>query len=397
MPGAPRGWPVMRIGGLLLLALLLAAGCSLSSNPAPKPGLVKIGLVVSYTGPSSAGAQPVAQGAAVAVADINLEGRAAGRTVSMLMRDDRGDPVTAQVVCARLVAQDGVSAIVGSQSQAGRLACSRAADQARVPYLALGATDGNECYRNVYFLGLAPNQRLASLIGYLISKRSAKRFFVVSADTTSGQAVASEAASLISDAGGLPVSTGLAAPGTRQFSSMLAQIGGARPDVALDALRGDDAIAYHRQFASASATHSIVQASLQMLETEASSVGVTAAEHYLATDYLVVDTRSTNTKWLSAVETRYGDGSVPTALSAQAYDAVELVAAALSRVKDATGTSISAGLNMVSFTGPRGIVQFKRGSHGYATLEAHIGRLSKNGVVNQVDLSGPIDPVVSCA
>jgi ABC-type branched-subunit amino acid transport system substrate-binding protein len=359
--------------------------------------VVTIVLILSLTGPEKAVAEPAIQGATVAVEDINQQQRAGGRSAKLIVLDDGGDPATAKRLCSRFVTEGGVSAIVGSQSAAGRAACSHAAEQARIPYIALGGTEGSECYPNVYFTGLVPNQRLASLVTFLITKRSAKRFSVVSADTASGRAVAREAAAVISAAGGLTVSNAFMAAGATQLEPMLATVSAARPDVVLDALSGSDATLYHQQFGATAATKTIAQASLQLQEVQASVIKAGPSEHYLISDYLAIDSNTANKDWLSAMEKHYGDSAVSTALAAEAYDSVELVAAAVAKVKGAGGANVNAGLTAVSLNGPRGEMRIQRGDHGYATLQAHIGRLAKGGSIDQLEVSAPIQPSVSCA
>jgi branched-chain amino acid transport system substrate-binding protein len=186
-------------------------------------------------------------------------------------------------------------------------------------------------------------------------------------------------------------------PDATQFDAALAAIAAARPSVVLDSLVGAEAIAYHKQFAADPRTRAITRASLQMQEAEATTIGPGPADVYIATDYLAADPAGPNQDWIAALTTKYGDSAIATATGAEAYDAVELLAMSISRAGSANGPALITTLTTVSFTGPRGAVSIKPGSHGYASLATHIGRLNKGRGIDQVEVGAPLDPAVACA
>lgn len=94
----------LTIGLLALMALPWAAAQPV--NP------VKIGVVGPLSGPSSDFGKPMLQGMELAVEEINAVGGYLGRPLSLVVKDDRGDP-EAGLQAARELAAEGVVATIG--------------------------------------------------------------------------------------------------------------------------------------------------------------------------------------------------------------------------------------------------------------------------------------------
>src|ERR1700731_1944495 len=95
-------------GGSAALAALIviAVACS---GPATAPGgqsSVKVGLVVSLTGPASATAALALQGATVAVAQANAAHQPGKKQLVLVKADDQSGPDGAGPACSRLVSND---------------------------------------------------------------------------------------------------------------------------------------------------------------------------------------------------------------------------------------------------------------------------------------------------
>lgn len=100
----PQPLLILTIGLLALMALPWAAAQPV--NP------VKIGVVGPLSGPSSDFGKPMLQGMELAVEEINAVGGYLGRPLSLVVKDDRGDP-DAGLQAARELAAEGVVATIG--------------------------------------------------------------------------------------------------------------------------------------------------------------------------------------------------------------------------------------------------------------------------------------------
>src|SRR5262247_3543923 len=88
------------------VAALVLAGSSAQAD-------IKIGSVLSITGPASFLGDPEKKTIEMYVADINAQGGVNGQQIKLFIYDDGGDPNKARTFATRLVEEDKVDAILG--------------------------------------------------------------------------------------------------------------------------------------------------------------------------------------------------------------------------------------------------------------------------------------------
>jgi branched-chain amino acid transport system substrate-binding protein len=388
-----------RAWAAVVAALLGAAACGggTGSGASGPEQVVKIGLVASVTGQGSANADPVIQGANLALDDINAK-HLAGPNVKFqyVQVDDATDPQTAQQVCTQLVARDQVVAIVGSENTPSRAACETAIQSQSLPYFAGNGTGGNVCYSNMFFFGLAPNQQVVPLVDYLTQKLSLKRYYILASDYAPPKGSVAIAAKQVPADGGTIIATTYEPLNTTQFSSDVAKIAAAQPDVVLSGLVGNDQIPYHKQLGDDPRTRSFKQASFQMNEAIAQAVGPEALGVIVADDYITGDPTAANKAWIAALKKKYGSKAQPSFFAAETYDAALYLAASMKKAGSQDAKSVIGAATKVSVDTERGHVVVKDTSHGYATLAAHIGQVDKDYSIQQISVTPPVDPVVQC-
>lgn len=99
---------------LFAIFLLLAAAVACPAPPAPGlPKEIRIGVVMSITGPLAAMGSNMRDAAKLAAKEINAAGGIAGKRVTVLVEDDATDPATSLSVIKKLVEVGGVKVIVG--------------------------------------------------------------------------------------------------------------------------------------------------------------------------------------------------------------------------------------------------------------------------------------------
>lgn len=359
--------------------------------------VVKIGLVVPVTGGGSANADPVIQGANLALDEINAKHLAGnGIKLQFVQVDDATDPKTAQQVCTQLVTQDQVAAIVGSENTPSRAACEAAIQSQNLPYFAGNGTGGNVCYKNMFFFGIAPNQQVSALVDYLTQKQGVKRYYILSSDYAPPKGSVAVAAKQIPAGGGTIVATTFEPLNTTQFSSDVAKIAAAQPDLVLSALVGNDQIPFHKQLGDDPRTKGLKQASLQMNEAIAKAVGPASVGVYVANDYITGDSSAANKAWIAALNKKYGAKAQPSFFAAETYDATMMMAAAMKKAGGTDAAKVISAVTKVSIDTERGHIVIKEGSHGYTTLAAHIGQVNKDYGIDEINVTPPVDPVITC-
>lgn len=132
------------LGGAAV-ALALAA-------PAVAQDTIKIGAVVSATGPASFLGDPEDKTLRIYVDRINAAGGVAGRKLQLVAYDDGGDANKAKTFAQRLVEEDKVVAMVGGTTTGTTMAMIPVFEDAEIPFVSLaGAIEIVEPVRKFVF------------------------------------------------------------------------------------------------------------------------------------------------------------------------------------------------------------------------------------------------------
>jgi branched-chain amino acid transport system substrate-binding protein len=113
---------------------------------------VKIGSVLSITGPASFLGDPEDKTLKLYVDKINVAGGIAGRKIELVMYDDGGDANKARTFATRLVEDDKVVAMVGGSTTGTTMAMIPVFEEAKIPFISLaGAVEVVDPVRKYVF------------------------------------------------------------------------------------------------------------------------------------------------------------------------------------------------------------------------------------------------------
>ncbi len=126
--------------GMFLRRGVIAAGALMLATPvlaqrAPEP--IRIGAVLSVTGPASFLGDPEDKTLRLYVNRINQAGGVNGRPLQLTLYDDAGDANRARTFATRLVEDDRVVAMVGGTTTGTTLAMRPVFEDARIPFISL--------------------------------------------------------------------------------------------------------------------------------------------------------------------------------------------------------------------------------------------------------------------
>ena len=127
----------MKVAGLVGVMVLTAA---LAQKAPGSGGPVKIGGAFNLTGALSSLDAPAANGAKLAVKEINAAGGVLGRPLELVVYDGKSDAATITNVASQLISSDKVTSVIGFTDSDSALALGPIAQKAGVPFVTVGAT-----------------------------------------------------------------------------------------------------------------------------------------------------------------------------------------------------------------------------------------------------------------
>jgi branched-chain amino acid transport system substrate-binding protein len=125
----------MKRRSLLMSAAVVAAG--LFTTAVQAQNTIKIGSVLSVTGPASFLGDPEKKTLEMYVRDINAAGGVNGKKVELIVYDDGGDANKARTFATRLVEEDKVDAVIAGSITGTSMAMRSVLEDAQTPYISL--------------------------------------------------------------------------------------------------------------------------------------------------------------------------------------------------------------------------------------------------------------------
>ncbi len=122
-------------------AALAALAVTMAAGPAAAQEPIKIGALLSVTGPASFLGAPEARTLEMLVEELNAAGGIQGRKVQLLVKDTGGDPAKAISFAKQLIDEEQVFAIIGPATSGETMAVKKIADEAKTPLLSCAAAE----------------------------------------------------------------------------------------------------------------------------------------------------------------------------------------------------------------------------------------------------------------
>ena len=123
----------------LITMSVLASGCSTGSNK--KADTIKIGVVAELTGNNATYGTSITNGIKLAVQQLNDTGGLLGKKIELVVADNKSEPAEAANAMSKLVNQDKAPVVMGLFASSSAIAASNVSEAAKVPFLAVGATN----------------------------------------------------------------------------------------------------------------------------------------------------------------------------------------------------------------------------------------------------------------
>jgi len=220
----------MRIKAILfaLCALVVAAGQASAADP------VRLGAVLSVTGPASFLGEPEKNTIQMEVDKINAAGGVLGRPLEVVILDDETDVNKAVLATDRLIKKERVAAILGPTTSGNSLAVMGKAAAARAPLISCSAAEKITKPVNPYIFKVAPSDRLAvARILAHAKKQGYKKLAILTVSDGFGQAGREVLKELIPAEGFELTADEVFGPKDTDMTAQLTKLQGTSPDAVI--------------------------------------------------------------------------------------------------------------------------------------------------------------------
>jgi ABC-type branched-subunit amino acid transport system substrate-binding protein len=290
----------------------------------------KIGLVAPLTGPFAPEGLSMQRGFDLGVEAINAAGGIGGYKVEAITQDTQSTPAVCGTVVKKFIQEEKVDLIIGTITIDEEVVASQVAATANVPVLfPEGGFFRAYCNTTGVLLGETSYDWVVPLVPFMAEKFG-KKFLLVATDITFSHAYQNIAKENITKIGGTIVDEIYAPPGTADFSSTIAKIKSAKPDVIFSCVVGGDAITFVKQAQSLGLLPGANLTGITLQPEFYPAMGEAVDGLYACMRYSEEIDTSGNKVFKAAFRSKYGDGPIPM-VATTAYYSLDFVKAAVEK------------------------------------------------------------------
>ncbi|MCC8977731.1 ABC transporter substrate-binding protein [Bradyrhizobium acaciae] len=350
----------------------LAALLGIAITPAAAQDKIKIGVLVTTSGPAAALGQQVRDGFALAVKDLG--GKMAGRDVEIVNADDELKPDAAVVKVRGLLERDKVDFVVGPIFSNILLAIHRPVTDSKTflisPNAGPSSYAGKEC-NPFFYVTSYQNDQVHEILGKVAQDRGYKRVYLLVPNYQAGR---DSVAGFKLDYKGEITEESYTPLNTLDFQPELSKIAAQKPDALFTFMPGGMGVNLVKQYKQAGATVPVLSA-FTVDESTLPAQQDAAVGMFGGANWAPNLDNPQSKKFVAAYEAAYN--GVPGTYAMQAYDAALLIDSAVKAVKGdlSNKDAVAAALKKADFTSLRG--NFKFNNNGYPIQDFYLTKVAK--------------------
>lgn len=350
----------------------LAALLGIAATQAAAQQKIKIGVLVTTSGPAAALGQQVRDGFALAVKDLG--GKMAGRDVEIVNADDELKPDAAVVKVRGLLERDKVDFVVGPIFSNILLAIHRPVTDSKTflisPNAGPSSFAGKEC-NPFFYVTSYQNDQVHEILGKVAQDRGYKRVYLLVPNYQAGR---DSVAGFKLDYKGEIVEESYTPLNTLDFQPELSKIAALKPDALFTFMPGGMGVNLVKQYKQAGATVPVLSA-FTVDESTLPAQQDAAVGMFGGANWAPDLDNPQSKKFVAAYEAAYN--GVPGTYAMQAYDAALLIDSAVKAVKGdlSNKDAVAAALRKADFTSLRG--NFKFNNNGYPIQDFYLTKVAK--------------------
>ena len=352
----------------------LAVVFGMTANAAVAQEKIKLGVIVTLSGPAAALGQQVRDGFALAVKDLG--GKMAGRDVEVVVVDDELKPDAAVTKVKGLLERDKVDFVVGPIFSNILQAIHKPVTDSKTFLISPNAGPSSFAGKNCspfFYVTSYQNDQVHEILGKVAQDRGYKRVYILEPNYQAGK---DSAAGFKLDYKGEVVEESYVPLGTLDFQVELSKIASLKPDAIFTFMPGGMGVGLVKQYKQAGLADQIPVLSaftvdeLTLPAQQDAAVGMFGGANWAPN----LDNPQ-NRKFVAGYEAAYN--SVPGTYAFQAYDAAMLIDSAVKAVKGDLGNkeAVAAALKKADFASLRGAFRFN--SNGYPIQDFYLTKVAK--------------------
>jgi len=352
----------------------LAVVFGMTANAAVAQEKIKLGVIVTLSGPAAALGQQVRDGFALAVKDLG--GKMAGRDVEVVVVDDELKPDAAVTKVKGLLERDKVDFVVGPIFSNILQAIHKPVTDSKTFLISPNAGPSSFAGKNCspfFYVTSYQNDQVHEILGKVAQDRGYKRVYILEPNYQAGK---DSAAGFKLDYKGEVVEESYVPLGTLDFQVELSKIASLKPDAIFTFMPGGMGVGLVKQYKQAGLADQIpVLSAFTVDESTLPAQQDAAVGMFGGANWAPNLDNPQNRKFVAGYEAAYN--SVPGTYAFQAYDAALLIDSAVKAVKGDLGNkeAVAAALKKADFASLRGAFRFN--SNGYPIQDFYLTKVAK--------------------
>jgi branched-chain amino acid transport system substrate-binding protein len=344
------------------------------AHPAVAQEKLKIGLIVTLSGPAAALGQQVRDGFSLAIK--NLGGKMAGRDVEVVIADDELKPDGAVTKVKGLLERDKVDFVVGPVFSNILQAIHKPVTDTKTFLISPNAGPSSYAGKNCspfFYVTSYQNDQVHEVLGKVAQDRGYKRVYVMVPNYQAGK---DSAAGFKLDYKGEIVEESYVPLGTLDFQVELSKIASQKPDAVFTFMPGGMGVSLVKQYSQAGLAEKIpVLSAFTVDESTLPAQQDAAVGMFGGADWAPDLNNPQSKKFVASYEAAYN--SVPGSYAMQGYDTALLIDSAVKAVKgDLTNKdAVAAALKKADFASLRG--NFKFNINGFPIQDFYLTKVAK--------------------
>jgi branched-chain amino acid transport system substrate-binding protein len=357
----------LKLAGLTIVLSILA-GHAIAQEK------LKIGVIVTLSGPAAVLGQQARDGFMLAVKDLG--GKMAGRDVEVIAVDDELKPDAAVAKVKGLLERDKVDFVVGPIFSNILQAIHKPVTDTKTVLISPNAGPSSYAGKNCspyFYVTSYQNDQVHEVLGKVAQDRGYKRVYLLVPNYQAGK---DSAAGFKLDYKGEIVEETYMPLGSLDFQVELSKIASLKPDALFTFMPGGMGVSLVKQYRQAGLADKIpVLSAFTVDESTLPAQQDAAVGMFGGANWAPNLDNPQNKKFVASYEAAYN--SVPGTYAFQAYDAAMLIDSAVRAVKGdlSNKEAVTAALKKADFTSLRG--GFKFNTNGYPIQDFYLTKVAK--------------------